>query len=174
VYTALTVLRELCRGADKSSAFPNCSTTNRIFLEWVKVRTTKSQVCGDQGGTCIANNFFFNHVACCFLDKAKDLSGPLIYRCVVWWKLRANHSNGKNNEVIRNKLAQAVILLTYILEVTSSNPCKCLQDKTFYTRTPVSPSPVPDTWTTSSRRRLRYSSITVTLTNEEGPCLIKS
>jgi hypothetical protein len=31
------------RGADKSLAFPICSTTKRIFLGWVKeVRTTKS------------------------------------------------------------------------------------------------------------------------------------
>jgi hypothetical protein len=46
---------ELCRGPDKSFAFPNsyfliCSTTKRIFLGWVKeVRTTKSQMCGAQG-----------------------------------------------------------------------------------------------------------------------------
>jgi hypothetical protein len=31
------------RGADKSLAFPICSTTKRIFLGWIKeVRTTKS------------------------------------------------------------------------------------------------------------------------------------
>jgi hypothetical protein len=46
----------VCRGADKSLAFavsyfPICSTTKIIFLRWVKeVRTTKSQVCGAQGG----------------------------------------------------------------------------------------------------------------------------
>jgi hypothetical protein len=44
------------KGADKSFAFPVshfpiCSTTKRIFLGWVKeVRTTKSKVCGAQGG----------------------------------------------------------------------------------------------------------------------------
>jgi hypothetical protein len=44
------------RGADKSlaftiSCFPLVSTTKRIFLGWVKeVRTTKSKVCGAQGG----------------------------------------------------------------------------------------------------------------------------
>jgi hypothetical protein len=33
----------LRRDADKSLAFPICSTTKRFFLEWVKeVRTTKS------------------------------------------------------------------------------------------------------------------------------------
>jgi hypothetical protein len=33
------------RGADKSLAFPICSTTERIFLGWVKeVRTMKSFV----------------------------------------------------------------------------------------------------------------------------------
>jgi hypothetical protein len=38
------------RGADKSSAFPICSTTKRIFLGWVKeVRTMKYKVCGAQG-----------------------------------------------------------------------------------------------------------------------------
>jgi hypothetical protein len=31
------------RGVDKSLAFPICSTTEKIFLEWVKeVRTTNS------------------------------------------------------------------------------------------------------------------------------------
>jgi hypothetical protein len=50
--------------ADKSLAFPIsyfpiCSTTERIFLGWVKeVRTTKSQVFGAQGGICRVNNFF--------------------------------------------------------------------------------------------------------------------
>jgi hypothetical protein len=45
----------ICRGADKSLAFPIsyfpiCSTTKRIFLGWVKeVRTTKSWVCGALG-----------------------------------------------------------------------------------------------------------------------------
>jgi hypothetical protein len=51
------------RGADKSVAFPIsyfliCSTTKRIFLGWVKeVRTTKSLVCGAQGGICRVNAF---------------------------------------------------------------------------------------------------------------------
>jgi hypothetical protein len=53
--TAYCVYR-LRRGADKSlafriSSFLICSTTKRIFLGWVKeVRTTKSFVCGAQGG----------------------------------------------------------------------------------------------------------------------------
>jgi hypothetical protein len=35
--------QEIRRGADKSLAFPICSTTKRIFLGWVEeVRTTKS------------------------------------------------------------------------------------------------------------------------------------
>jgi hypothetical protein len=36
------VFCKINRGADKSLAFPVCSTTKRIFLGWVKeVRTTK-------------------------------------------------------------------------------------------------------------------------------------
>jgi hypothetical protein len=36
------IFQIICRGADKSLAFPICSTTKRIFLGWVKeVRTTK-------------------------------------------------------------------------------------------------------------------------------------
>jgi hypothetical protein len=66
------------KSADKSLAFLIsyfliCSTTKIIFLEWV--RTTKSYVCGGQGGICKVNTFFFNPVAC-FLYKAKDLSAP--------------------------------------------------------------------------------------------------
>jgi hypothetical protein len=34
-------------------------------------------VCGAQEGICRVNAFFFNPVACWFLYKAKDLSGPL-------------------------------------------------------------------------------------------------
>jgi hypothetical protein len=62
-------------------SFSICSTTKRIFLGWFKeVRTTKSQVCGAQGGICRVNTFF-NPVACCFLYKAKDLSAhPRTYR----------------------------------------------------------------------------------------------
>jgi hypothetical protein len=37
--------------ADKFLAFPLSNTTKRIFLGWVKeVRTTKSSMCGAQGG----------------------------------------------------------------------------------------------------------------------------
>jgi hypothetical protein len=47
------------RGADKSLAFLLFSTTKRIFLGWVKeIRTTKSLVCGAQGGICRVNKFF--------------------------------------------------------------------------------------------------------------------
>jgi hypothetical protein len=47
---------KICRGADKSLAFPIFSTTKRIFLGWVKeVRTI---VCGAQGGICRVNTFF--------------------------------------------------------------------------------------------------------------------
>jgi hypothetical protein len=78
------------RGADKSLAFPVsyfpiCSTTIRILLGCVKeVRTTKSYVCGAQGGICRVNTFF-NPVACSFLYKAEDLSGPASYVvCLVY------------------------------------------------------------------------------------------
>jgi hypothetical protein len=41
------ILLVLCNGADKSLAFPICSTNERIFLGWAEeVRTTKSLVCG--------------------------------------------------------------------------------------------------------------------------------
>jgi hypothetical protein len=37
------LIQVLRRAADKSLAFPICSTTKRIFLGWIKeVRTTKS------------------------------------------------------------------------------------------------------------------------------------
>jgi hypothetical protein len=42
-YLIVTIIYVVRRGADKSLAFPVCSTTKRIFLGWVKeVRTTKS------------------------------------------------------------------------------------------------------------------------------------
>jgi hypothetical protein len=57
--------------ADKSLAFPGCSTSKRVFLGWVKeVRTTKSL--SGARGICKVN-IFFNSVAC-FLYKAEDLS----------------------------------------------------------------------------------------------------
>jgi hypothetical protein len=45
--TLITIMAELrqvvLRGAEKSLAFPICTTTERIFLGWVKeVRTTKT------------------------------------------------------------------------------------------------------------------------------------
>jgi hypothetical protein len=47
----LVLLVEVRRGADKSLAFPICSTRTRIFLGWVKeVRTTKSSVCMELRG----------------------------------------------------------------------------------------------------------------------------
>jgi hypothetical protein len=46
-------VKDIPTGADKSLAFPICSTTKRILLGWVKeVGTTKSQLCGAQGGIC--------------------------------------------------------------------------------------------------------------------------
>jgi hypothetical protein len=73
---------ELClifRDADKSpaipiSCLPICSTTKIIFLGWVKVRTTKSQVCGAQGEYV---QTFFQSIPS-FLYKAKDLSAPCL------------------------------------------------------------------------------------------------
>jgi hypothetical protein len=53
------LLKNMRTGADKSLAFPICSTTERIFLGWVKeVRTTKSKVCGAQWGICRVNTIF--------------------------------------------------------------------------------------------------------------------
>jgi hypothetical protein len=38
-----TIVPNIRRGADKSLAFPICSTNKRIFLGWVKeIRTTKT------------------------------------------------------------------------------------------------------------------------------------
>jgi hypothetical protein len=52
-------LKRIRRGADKSLAFPICSTIKRTFLGWVKeVRRTKSYMCGAQGGICRVNTFF--------------------------------------------------------------------------------------------------------------------
>jgi hypothetical protein len=62
------------RVADKSLAFPICyflicSTTKRNFLKWVKeVRTTKSYVCGAQGGIYCIYIFFFNSVVVRFIN----------------------------------------------------------------------------------------------------------
>jgi hypothetical protein len=62
-------------GADKSLAFPICSTTKRIFLGWVKeVRTTKS--CVELRREYVQYIHVFNPIASCFLYKDKDLSAP--------------------------------------------------------------------------------------------------
>jgi hypothetical protein len=74
------------RGADKSLAFPIsyfsiCSTTKIIFLGWVKeVRTTKSQVCGAQGGICRLN--ILKPVVCCFHNFLRRLMTSPCSVCV--------------------------------------------------------------------------------------------
>jgi hypothetical protein len=55
-----------------------CSTIKRAFLGWVKdVRTTKSKVCGAQGGIC---KYIFSNPVACFLYTAEDLSAPVVQK----------------------------------------------------------------------------------------------
>jgi hypothetical protein len=75
---------QLRRGADKSLAFPIshfhiCSTTKKIFFfDGLKKLEQRIYECVEIKGVIYRVNIFFNPVACCFLHKAKDLSGPLV------------------------------------------------------------------------------------------------
>jgi hypothetical protein len=76
--TACILLTPLRSGDDKSSAFPICSTTKRIFLGRVlKKLEQRSHKCVELGGGGgIRKYIFFNHVSCVFFTKTKTYQPP--------------------------------------------------------------------------------------------------
>jgi hypothetical protein len=67
------------RGADKSLAFPiflSAAQPKEFFLDGLKKLEQRSHKCVELRGEYVEQIHFFNHVACCFLYKDKDLSAP--------------------------------------------------------------------------------------------------
>jgi hypothetical protein len=72
--------RCLRRGADKSLAFPFFlfpAQAKEFFVDGIMKLEQRSHKCVELRGEYVEQIHFFNHVACCFLYKAKDLSAPL-------------------------------------------------------------------------------------------------
>jgi hypothetical protein len=77
------VALSVCRGSDKSLAFPIsyfliCNTTKRFFLDGLKKLEQRSRMCVEFKGEYVEKIHFFNPVTCCFLYKFTDLTAPLV------------------------------------------------------------------------------------------------
>jgi hypothetical protein len=77
----VSVSEDICRGVDKSLAFPIFLFTaepKEFFLDGLKELEQRSHKYVELRGNIYRVNIFFNPAASCFLYKARDLTFPLV------------------------------------------------------------------------------------------------